>query len=113
MTTSLIDKHIFDSYELVVRICNNVMRNAGLLGIHLDVLQNPTVAQIVKLLDYVVIPTLEKLSGSGHLSPEGGMKVANIRQYALHLRDLQIDITGNDVDAFDADLNRLKSEAML
>ena len=113
MSTSLIDKHIFSSYELVVKICNNVMRNAGLLGIHLDVLQNPTVAQIVQLLDFVVIPTLDKLSTSGNLSPEGGIKVANIRQYALHLREIQIAIANNDAETFDAALNQLQSEAMI
>lgn len=113
MTTTIIEKHILSSYELVVGICNNVMRNAGLLGIHLDVLQNPTVEQIVQILDVVVIPTLDKLSTSVMLSPDAGVKVANIRQYALHLREIQIAISKKDVQAFDAALNRLKSEAMI
>lgn len=113
MTTALIDQHIFKSYELVVEICNKVMRNAGLLGIHLDLLQNPTVEQIVQLLDVAVIPTLDKLSTSGHLSPEGGLKAANIKQYALHLRAIQAAIKDKNVTAFDEALNRLKSEAMI
>lgn len=113
MTTSLIDQHVFNSYELVVKICNKVLHNAGLLGIHLDVLQNPTVEKIVQIFDVVVIPTLDKLGSSGYLTPEGGLKVANIRQYALHLREIQIAIEKNDVEAFDVALNRLKSEAMI
>jgi hypothetical protein len=113
MTTTIIEKHILSSYELVVGICNNVMRNAGLLGIHLDVLQNPTVEQIVQILDVVVIPTLDKLGSSVSLSPDAGMKVANIRQYALHLRELQIAISEKNVQSFDVALNRLKSEAMI
>lgn len=113
MTLSLIDKHVIDSYETVVRICNSVIRSAGLLGIHLDIIQDPTVEQIVRLLDTVVIPTLDKLSGYGNLSPDVGIKVANIRQYALHLRELQIAIAEQDVDAFEAVLSRLKREAMI
>ena len=113
MTLSVIDRHVLESYESVIKIYNTVMRNAGLLGIHLDIIQDPTVQQIVHLLDVVVIPTLDRLLGYEHLSPESGIRIANIRQYALHLRCLQIAIADQSIEAFDAALVKLQAEAML
>lgn len=74
---------------------------------------DPNVRQIAKAFDFVVIPLLDELSRDYEFSPESGMKIANIKTYALHLRAITIAIDNNDLEEFNKNVSLLMSEPML
>jgi hypothetical protein len=109
----LIDCKVEELWENVVRSCNSVLSHAEIYGFQLMNIPDPNVRKIAKTFDSIVIPLLDELARDYDFSPESGMKIANIKTYALHLRAITIAIDENNVDAFNKNVDLLMSESLL
>lgn len=112
-TEQLIDSEVHDMYVSVIQTCNKLLRQADLLGFENMSEPDPNIHEMSRSLDTVVIPVIEKLVQSGDFSPESGMKVANIRQYILHIRRMTEALDSQNKLEFDKIVAILDSEAML
>jgi hypothetical protein len=113
MENLVVDKKVHDLWESVVTTCNKVLHHANFYGFQLMSLPNPNIHEIAKLFDTIVIPLLDDLARNYDFSPESGMKMANIRTYALHLRAITIAINEDNKADFDNNVSLLMSESML
>ncbi len=110
---SKVDGKVQVLWDSVVSSCNTVLHHADMYGFQLMTLPDPNIHQIAKLFDVVVIPLLDELVRDCDFSPESGMKIANIKTYAMHLRAITIAIEEDNCDAFDKAVSLLMSESML
>ncbi len=110
---SAVDGKVQELWESVVSTCNKVLSHADLYGFQLMSLPNPNIHHMAKLFDTVVIPILDDLARNHEFSPVSGMKMANIRTYALHLRAITIAINDDNKESFNYNVNLLMSESML
>lgn len=108
-----VDGKVHELWESVVTTCNRVLYLAEFYGFQLMSLPDPNVHDLAKMFDTVVIPLLDQLARDHDFSPESGIKIANIKTYAMHLRAITIAIDEDDKDAFDTGVNLLMSENML
>lgn len=108
---SAIDKAVTEVWDDVIQICNLVMKQANIYGFELMGSTEPNVHQVSKLLDSVISPLLDTMMRIGDFSPESGIKIANIRQYNLHLREISLALDKDDKQAFKAAVKKLSSEA--
>lgn len=108
----VIDQNVEELWYQVVQACNKICHHAKFYGIQLMYLPDPNVHDIAKLLETVVIPLIDSLA-EFDFSPESGMRMANIKTYSLHLKDITKAINEDDVNKFNASVDLLMSEAML
>ncbi len=110
---SIVDGKVERLWEHVVRSCNTILHHADLYGFELMTIPDPNVHQIAKMFDSIVIPLLDDLAKNYDFSAESGMKIANIKTYALHLRAITIAIDNDDKQSFEANVDLLLRETML
>jgi hypothetical protein len=108
----IVDDKVQELWDHVVYSCNKILHQAEVYGFQLMNIPDPNVHKIAKSFDTIVIPLLDDLANYD-FSPESGMKMANIKTYALHLRAISIAIDNNDKEAFDKNVDLLMSESML
>ncbi len=108
-----IDLKVQELWIEVIEACNRVISHANIYGIHFSNMRPPSVHDIAKAFDKYVIPFLDDLATNSDFSPESGMKMANIKTYALHLRGITLAIESEDREKFNEYLTLLKSESML
>lgn len=108
----IVDDKVQALWENVVQACNKILYHAKVYGFQLMTIPDPNIHDIARTFDTVVIPLLDDLADY-NFSPESGMKMANIKMYALHLRAITIAIDKNDKDEFDKNVGLLMSESML
>lgn len=110
---NIVDGKVHELWENVVATCNRVLHQAEFYGFQLMSLPDPNIHDIAKTFDTLVIPLLDSLVRDYEFSPESGMKIANIKTYALHLRAITIAIDEDDQDSFNKSVDLLMSESML
>lgn len=108
-----VDQSVQELWEQVVQTCNRVINQAEMHGFQLMALADPNVHEVSKMLDLIVCPLLDSLVKDAEFSPQSGMKMANIRQYNLHLREITLALDENCVDKFNTSVENLSREAML
>lgn len=108
-----IDGQVQELWCSVVRSCNMVLHHAKVYGIQLMDIPDPDIHKIAKVFDTVVIPLLDELARDYEFSPESGMKMANIKQFAMHLRAITIAVDEDDAEELNRDVDLLTNEAML
>lgn len=108
-----VDGKIQELWENVVISCNKILHNAELYGFQLMEIPDPNVHMVKKMFDQVVIPLLDDLANDYEFSPESGLKIANIRVYALHLRAISIALIEDDEEKFHTHIDLLLQESML
>lgn len=108
-----VDGKVHELWESVVSTCNRVLYQAEFYGFQLMSLPEPNVHEIAKLFDTLVIPLLDQLARDYEFSPESGIKMANIKTYAMHLRGITIAIDQEDQELFNKSVDLLMSENML
>lgn len=117
MTTYLIDEAIDQSvqelWEQVVQTCNRVIHQTKIHGFQLMAIADPNVHEVSKMLDLYVCPLLDNLVKEAEFSPQSGIKIANIRQYNLHLREITLALDAKDRTKFNQSVENLSREAML
>jgi len=74
---------------------------------------DPNVFEISHIFDFVILPILEKLESDPNLLPEDAIKIVNIQQYSLHLRNIVKALNKNDEPAFNQAVKELDSESFL
>lgn len=107
------DSKVHILWELVVHSCNRVLDHAHVYGFRLMDIPDPNINQIAELFDVHIIPLLDKLAREHEFSPESGIKIANIKQYTLHLRAITLAISNDDHAEFERIVDLLKAEPML
>jgi hypothetical protein len=110
---ALIDKEVFSLYEQVIDTCNKILAHANVFGFSLMHVPDPNIHSIVIVLEGAVIPLLDMLVKSGDFSPESGIRIANIKQYTLHIREIVLALEQEDKIKFNRAVSLLKSESML
>lgn len=110
---SPVDQKVEELWESVVATCNRVISQSKLYGFQLMSLPDPNIHKVSQALNVVVCPLLDKLTMQASFSPESGMKIANIKQYNLHLREIVLALDEGCVDSFAKAVEKLSSEAML
>lgn len=108
----IVDDKVQELWNHVVQVCNRVLYQANVYGFQLMSIPEPNIHAVAKSFDTIVIPLLDDLANYD-FSPESGMKMANIKTYALHLRAITIAIDKDDKDEFDKNVDLLMSESML
>jgi hypothetical protein len=108
-----IDREVISVYEDVISTCNKVINHANILGFHLMHIPDPNIHSIIVVLEDIIIPMLDNLSKSGNFSPESGLKISNIKQYALHLRKIALALQQGNREQFSEAVATLQKEAML
>ena len=109
----IIDGKIQELWENVVRVVNKVTMHADLYGFELMDIPDPDVHKLTKTLDLVVVPLLDELIKTVEFSPESGIKIANIRQFTLYLREITIALDGSDKELFNNTIDLLAKSPML
>ena len=109
----VIDGKIQDLWEGVVAVVNKVTKHADVYGFELMTIPDPDVHKLTRALDMVVVPYLDELVRTVEFSPESGIKMANIRQYTLHLREITIALDEKDQVLFDKTIELLVNSPML
>lgn len=109
----IIDEHVQVLWEGVVQTLNKVIHHANIYGFELMTIPDPDVHKISQALDNVVLPTLEIIIKGTEFSPESGLKMDNIKQYALHLREIRYAIDNNVKEDFDRIIALLESSPMI
>jgi len=109
----LIDKKVIAVYKQVIETCNKILNHANILGFHLMHVPEPNVHSIIVVLEGVIIPLLDKLTMSGDFSPESGIKIADIKQYTLHIREISLSLEQGDREKFNRSVATLQHEPML
>lgn len=110
---SIVDLNVQKLWGHVVTSCNRVLHHAEVYGFQLMDLPDPNIHQMANVIDTVVLPVLDELARRYDFSPESGMKVANIRTYAMHLRAINIAIKENDSVAYYKNVDLLMAEPMI
>ena len=101
-------------WEGVVGLCSKVLRQADVYGVELmHIPDDPNIFKLEKLLTYAVCPILDALCKKDDLPPDYGMKVDNIRQYAIHLRNIIRAIESKSHEEFDHHVALLSKEPMI
>ena len=110
---SSVDQSVEELWESVVHTCNRVISQAEFYGFQLMSLPDPNIHEVSKSLNLIVCPLLDELTNQAAFSPESGMKIANIKQYNLHLREIVLALDEGCADNFYKSVEKLSSEAML
>lgn len=110
---SAIDATITEFWGQVVHTCNRILSQAKVYGFEFMDLPEPNVYQVSKALDSYVCPFLDKIIREGDFSPESGIRIANIRQYNLHLREVVLALEEGNHENFKVAIEKLSSEAMI
>ena len=109
----IIDGKVQELWEGVVQVLNKVTLHADLYGFGLMDIPDPDVHKLAKTLDFVVVPLLDELARTVEFSPESGIKIANIKQYTLHLREITIALDDGNQESFDKTIDLLVKSPML
>jgi hypothetical protein len=109
----LIDKEVHKIYEEVIYRCTKILHHANILGFSLMSSPNPNIHQMVAILEKIILPILDNLSKDGNFSPESGIKIANIKQYTLHIQEMTHALNDRDKSRFDRAVSVLEQESML
>jgi hypothetical protein len=110
---AIIDTEVMRLYEHVIYTCNKILRQAKIFGFHFMNVPDPNIHEMVQVLEHLIVPVLDNLCDSGNFSPESGIKVANIKQYTQHIREIATALDKEDRDRFYAGVATLDKEAML
>ncbi|MBO0611693.1 hypothetical protein [Thiothrix fructosivorans] len=110
---ALIDEEVKAAYEDVIQTCNKIIYHSNTYGFQFMHMPDPNVHQMSRTLDEMVVPIIDMLVARGNFSPESGLKMVNIKQYVLHIRELTLALDNQDKAAFDRVVSVLKQEAML
>ncbi|HRJ52301.1 MAG TPA: hypothetical protein PLE99_06015 [Candidatus Thiothrix moscowensis] len=110
---SLIDDEVKAIYEEVIHTCNRIINHSNIYGFQLMHIPDPNIHQMSRTLDEMVVPIIDRLVVYGDFSPESGLKIVNVRQYVLHIRELTLALANQDKSAFDQVVSVLKKEAMI
>tara|TARA_R100001143_G_C3357553_1_gene133414 strand:+ start:1177 stop:1542 length:366 start_codon:yes stop_codon:yes gene_type:complete len=112
-TKEEIQEQIDRIWNSAIDFCTKILHHADVYGISLMHIPNPNVHQLERLLSLVVIPSLTQLIEEyGDLEPDHGIRLDNLRQYSLHLRNIVQAIKNESEDAFDAAVEALRREPM-
>lgn len=109
----IIDGKVQELWEGVVQTVNKVTKHADIYGFELMTIPDPDVHKLSRMLDMVVVPLLDDLIRNVVFSPESGIKIANIRQYTLHLREITVALDDNDQEMFENTIDLLAKSPML
>jgi hypothetical protein len=109
----IISDKIYGLWEDVRKTCNRVLQQANMYGFGLMHIPDPNVKNVAQTLNFVVVPMLDKLADKAEINPELGLKIVNMRQYALHLREIAIALGTGDELKFDRVVEMLRKEPML
>ena len=104
---------ISEMWHKTLRLCNRVLHQIDVYGYDLMNEQDPGIHEFEKIMRFVVCPMLDQVVEEGNVDPHHGMKVDNIRQYSLHLREMAQAIRQDDRNSFDQHANLLAAQAML
>lgn len=113
ITEYAIDQRVQELWEQVIYSCNRVLKHANVHGFEFMHIPNPNVREMAWMLDKIVCPLLDSLAEKGQFSPESGIKVANIKQYTLHLRTITLALDQNDQEKFNEAVSSLGKESMI
>ena len=108
-----IDNKVQSIWEKIIHTCNRVLHHADRYGFQFMMLPEPNVKDLANTLEHIVIPILDDIIKSGSISPESGIKIANISQYTLHLREIVLSIELEDEKRFNSAIASLSKEAMI
>lgn len=106
------EKNIELLWQNVVKNCNNILKYAEVHGLMLMEIQNPNVHDVLETLNFI-IPVIDKISKSCEFSPESGMKLANIKTYTLHLKEISLAVETGNASLFESAIEKLDGEAKL
>ena len=109
----IVDHKVQVLWEGVIRTCNKVMNHANIYGFSLMEIPDPDVHKMARTLEHIVIPILDEVIRNSEFSAESGIKMANIRQYTLHLREITYALDDGDKDKFYENVDILANEAMI
>lgn len=110
---ALIDQEVVAFYGEAIATCNKILNQAKIYGFSLMHLPDPNIHSIVKLFENIIIPILDGLCKSGDFSPDSGIRIANIKQYTLHLREISLALEQGDKNKFSKAVSELQHEPML
>lgn len=110
---STIDAAVTEFWGHVVDTCNRIISQANVYGFEFMDLPEPNVYQVSKALDSFVCPFLDTVTRIGDFSPESGIRIANIRQYNLHLREVVLALEEGNQENFKVAIEKLSSESMI
>lgn len=107
-----IEEVIGQAWHMVIDISSKVLHQAKVHGFQFMDIQNPSVDDFISLLDVVILPVIEKLRSSGNVTPMAEMKLININQYHLRLRQISVALKQMDEIAFAGAVSDLRREIM-
>ncbi|MBM7423831.1 MULTISPECIES: hypothetical protein [Spongiibacter] len=100
-------------WEKTVLFCNKVLHHSRTYGFTLMDIPDPDVHKICDSLETVVLPVLSKIVDRPELADEDHIKIANVRQYILHIQNIVQAIHQDDEAAFIDAVNALENESFL
>ena len=109
----VIDGRIQEIWEKVIHTCNRVLHQANYHGFELMHKANPNVHEVARTLEHIICPLLDEIVRNADISPDSGVRMANIRQYTLHLREMTIALDNGDQQKFNGAVSALDAESML
>jgi energy-converting hydrogenase Eha subunit H len=104
---------VAEMWKKTVRLCTTVLHQVDLFTFDLMQLPDPNIMDFEKIMRFVVCPLLDQVAGEGNIDPYHGMKVDNIRQYSLYLREIAQAIRTGNREKFDRYVELLAEQAML
>ncbi len=95
-----IEDMVHEVWHLVTDIANRVLDHAHVLGFNFMDVPHPSVHDFIRILDIVLIPTIDRILSCGDVPPLAGMKLINVNQYYLRLRQISFALKDADEIAF-------------
>ena len=113
-TKEVMGDKVHEIWEGVIKLCSKVLDQAEVYGVELmHIPDDPNIFKLERLLTYAVCPILDAICKKDDVPPDYGMKLDNIRQYAIHLRNIIRAIESKNTKDFDHHVGLLANEAMI
>lgn len=81
-------------------VVTKVLQNCEIHGFELMHNANPSMEEVVRLMDNVALPLLDHILSSDFMNPYEEMKLVNIHQFAWHLRQISKAIQDGNSELF-------------
>lgn len=99
--------------DSVIKSCNRVLYHARDYGFQLMELPDPDARKMYNLIHRGILPILEELESDPNIDPENGIKLANVKEYIRHLRNVVKAMDDNDEAAFNRAIDALNGEKLI
>jgi len=109
----LVKDKIQEVLVLATTFCNRVLNQAKVYRFHLMDIPDPDVRTMSAILDLVIIPILEHLEEDPNILPEDGIKLVNVQQYNIHLRNIVQALKNDNQEDFETAVAALEAESLL